>query len=265
MIAHGLTGCARRIMRYKLLACKALQRETASIIFNCPHAIDVSMVRQRLHETPALLRQALQQEIDRIDGGGDVHTDDDSGGSISAILLGYGLCSNGIMGLGSAKYPLVAPRAHDCITLLMGSRERFDDDFLTHSGTYYYTRGWYDLGALFLSDDKLRRKRQEYMDRYEDEDTVNYLMDIERDMMKNYNRLAHISWQGIPDDPSVLQAQKTAIEKGWRFDICDGSDRLIRKLLWGEWDEDEFLIVPPGWQIAPSYDDRVIKAVARES
>lgn len=251
-------------MRFKLLCCKALQREVASLIYACPHVIDVTMVRQRLHDTPKQLMQALQQEIDAVDSGDDVHTDQHESRPIDAILLGYGLCSNAIAGLSSSKYPLVAPRAHDCITLLMGSRAQYDEDFRIHSGTYYYTRGWYDLGALFLSDDKLRRKRQEYMDRYEDEDTVNYLMDIERDMMKNYNRLAHISWQGIPDDPSVLQAQKTAIENGWRFDICDGSDRLIRKLLWGEWDENEFLIVPPGWQIAPSYDDRVIKAVPWE-
>ena len=41
------------------------------------------------------------------------------------------------------QYPLVA-HAHDCITLLMGSRARCDEDFRIHSGTYYYTRGWYD-------------------------------------------------------------------------------------------------------------------------
>ena len=30
----------------------------------------------------------------------------------------------------------------------------------------------------------------------------------------------------------------------------------------GAWDDSEFLVVPPGQRIAPSYDDRIIKAVA---
>ncbi len=251
-------------MRLKLLCCKALQREIASLIYACPNVIDVTMVRQRLHDTPRLLAEALQREIDAIDAGHDLHTDDNESRPIDAILLGYGLCSNGIVGLGSRKYPLIAPRAHDCITLLMGSRAQYDDDFRINSGTYYYTRGWYDLGALFLDEDLLRRKRQEYMDRYEDEDTVDYLMGIEADLLRNYKRMAHISWPNIPDDESMNSAKETATRKGWRFDQYPGGDRLLRKLLWGEWDAEEFLVVPPGQRIAPSYDDRVIKAVPNE-
>ncbi|MGI6653535.1 MAG: DUF1638 domain-containing protein [Christensenellales bacterium] len=249
-------------MRFKLLCCKALQREVASLIYACPHVIDVTMVRQRLHDTPKQLMQALQQEIDAVDSGDDVHTDQHESRPIDAILLGYGLCSNAIAGLSSSKYPLVAPRAHDCITLLMGSRAQYDEDFRINSGTYYYTRGWYDLGALFLDDDLLRRKRQQYMDRFQDEDTVEYLMDVERDMLRNYRRMAHISWPNIPDDESIRSAQKTASTKGWRFDRYPGNDRLLRQLLWGQWDDSEFLVVPPGQRIAPSYDDRIIKAVA---
>lgn len=248
-------------MRLKLLCCKALQREVASLIYACPHIIDVTMVRQRLHDTPKLLTQALQEEIDSIDAGGDLHTDALESRPIEAILLGYGLCSNGISGLSSKRYRLVAPRAHDCITLLMGSRQQYDEDFRINSGTYYYTRGWYDLGALFLDDDLLRRKRGEYMDRYDDEDTVDYLMDIEMDMLRNYKRMAHISWPNIPDEESVRSAKETAARKGWRFDQFPGGDRLLRKLLWGDWDDSEFLVVPPGQYIAPSYDDGVIKAV----
>lgn len=247
-------------MRFKLLCCKALQRETASLIYGCPHIIDVTMVRQRLHDTPKMLAQALQQEIDRVDAGDDLHTDD-STRPIDAILLGYGLCSNAVAGLGSRRYPLVLPRAHDCITLLMGSRAQYDEDFRAHAGTYYYTRGWYDLGAMFLDEDLLRRKRQEYMDRFEDEDTVEYLMDIEKDMLRNYKRMAHISWPCIPDEESVAAAQQTASRKGWRFDRVQGRDSLLRRLLWGEWPDQDFLTVPPGCRIAPSYDEGVVKAV----
>ena len=36
------------------------------------------------------------------------------------ILLGYGLCGNGLDGLSARHTRLVLPRAHDCIGLLMG-------------------------------------------------------------------------------------------------------------------------------------------------
>ena len=42
-------------------------------------------------------------------------------GVYDAILLGYGLCGNGLDGLTARHTRLVLPRAHDCIALLMGS------------------------------------------------------------------------------------------------------------------------------------------------
>ena len=38
--------------------------------------------------------------------------------------------------------PLVIPRAHDCIALFMGSRQRYREYFDAHPGTYYRTSGW---------------------------------------------------------------------------------------------------------------------------
>jgi len=34
-----------------------------------------------------------------------------------ALLMGYGLCNNGIVGLTTKSIPLVIPRGHDCITV----------------------------------------------------------------------------------------------------------------------------------------------------
>jgi hypothetical protein len=56
----------------------------------------------------------IQESIDRVDPA-----------RHEAVLLGYGLCNNGVVGL-HAPVPLVISRAHDCITLLLGSRERYN-------------------------------------------------------------------------------------------------------------------------------------------
>ena len=63
-------------MYLKLIACKVLQREVASLMYRCPNTIDVTMIKQGYHETPEILRKVLQEEIDRIDGNTDPHTND---------------------------------------------------------------------------------------------------------------------------------------------------------------------------------------------
>lgn len=104
--------------RYKLLGCKILEREIASIVYNCKNVIDVTLLRQKLHDRPDNLREALQNEIDELERNNHRYSNDTKVNDFDAILLGYGLCSNATVGLHSNKYPLVVPRAHDCITLL---------------------------------------------------------------------------------------------------------------------------------------------------
>ena len=64
-----------------------------------------------------------------------------------AIALGYGLCGNGLAGVQARSVSLVLPRAHDCITLLMGSRARFESYFQDHPGVFYRSAGWVERGA----------------------------------------------------------------------------------------------------------------------
>ena len=111
-------------MRLKLIACKALYRELAYVTAFSENIVDVTWVRQGLHERPEQLREALQKEIDAVESGADTHTNricargEGSGvaDAFDAILLGYGLCSNAVTGICAHKHRLVIPKAHDCIT-----------------------------------------------------------------------------------------------------------------------------------------------------
>jgi hypothetical protein len=76
------------------------------------------------------MSEKLQVEIDKVDAG-----------KYDTILLCYGLCNNGVCGLHS-PLPMVIPRAHDCITLLMGSKERYKDYFDHNPGTFFFSPGW---------------------------------------------------------------------------------------------------------------------------
>lgn len=250
----------RIVMNLKVIACKILQREIFSLAWCCKHTLDISTIRQRYHETPVKLHDLLQEEIDRVESGEDSHTNDVE--AFDAILLGYGLCSNALVGLHSSKYPLVVPRAHDCITLFMGSKKRYQDCFDTYKGAFFYGPAWTELG-LCQDEEYLDRLYRQYMEQYEDEDTVLYLMEMEKEMLRNYKHAVYITSTSRQDEAGREQVKRQALEKQWDYIEMEGSNRLLRKMLDGEWDPEEFLIVPPGFEIAASMDEGILCALKR--
>ncbi len=252
-------------MYLKLIACKVLQREIASLVCGCPNTIDVTMMKQGYHETPEILRKKLQEEIDRIDENEDPHTNDLDECRLDGILMGYGLCSNAVAGLRSKKYPIIIPRAHDCATLVMGSKETYRQYFDTYKGSYFYTSGWLELGAaLGTEEEQLNRKRLEFMEKYEDEDTVEYLLEMEREMIKNYRCITYVEWPELADARMAGRAKEMADSRGWIYHHMEGKNTLLADLLNGNWDRERFLVLEPGETAAPSYDEQIIKGKQAE-
>ena len=249
--------------RYKLIACKVLQREIASCLVRTKNFIDLTFIRQEYHEMPKNLVDILQAEIDMVESGKDVHSGEYNNPlrmkKLDAILLGYGLCSNALVGLRAKSLPLVIPRAHDCTTLLMGSKEAYREYFDTVKGTSFITRGWVDNGKNFEEKD-LDRIRAMYMEKYQDEDTVDMLMEFEQESMAGYSVLTGIFWPELPDPDLEEHGKAMAEEHGWESRHYEGSSSLLFELLNGDWDPEKFLVVPPGQTIKPSYDADIIKA-----
>ncbi len=244
---------------FKILACKIFQRELAKVMPACPNALDVTFMQQDLHMYPNRLREALQQEIDRIESGEDLHTNKLFAEKTDAILLCYGLCSNALVGLRSSRFPLVIPRAHDCITHFMGSKERYAEYFEKVKGSFFYTKGWMELGADIGQAD-IERKRSEYMERFDgDEDAVEYLLEMDREMLKNYRYFTYITWPGMPNESGLADAAALADKAGLELLQYEGSDRLLADFVNGCWNEEDFLVLQPGQSLQPSYDRLVIR------
>ncbi|MEG2881635.1 MAG: DUF1638 domain-containing protein [Christensenella sp.] len=241
-------------MRLKMLACKALYREISLLSAHCENFVDVTYLRQGLHDTPALLTQALQKEIDSIDEGEDIHTYKSyfSQKDFDAILLGYGLCSNGTVGLTSKKYKLVVPRAHDCITLFLGSKEAYRDYFDSHSGTYWYNASWIE-NAGTPSEETDEDMLKVYAEKYGEENAA-FLLNAE--LTGNYNRCAYVKWDELNFPKHEEYTQRAAKHYGWDYDCVLGNKSLMLDFLNGDWDESKFLTVPPGQKIAADYLDK---------
>jgi hypothetical protein len=64
-------------------------------------------------------------------------------------------------------------------------------------------------------------------------------------MLRHYTRLAFINTGAYQSEEFRDYARRTAQEFGLRFEEIDGAGDLVRKLLFGPWDDD-VIVVPPG-------------------
>lgn len=233
--------------RLAVVLCAVLELEIEARAEGLPHLIHIEKLEQGLHNEPPKLRLALQAAIDRIEETTDAE----------AIALGYGLCSRGAEGIVAKRCTLVLPRAHDCITLLLGSKERYGEYVSRHPGTYWYSPGW-NKHHIPPGPDRHRILRDKYVEQF-GEDDADYLMEQEQAWFQHYDRATYVD-QGVGPIASDAQFTKSCADwLGWSFDHQRGSPELIRALLECDWDDDRFLVIPPGKTPRMTADERVVE------
>lgn len=241
-------------MRLYVIACEVLARPLYAGAARSPHTVDIALLEKGLHNTPVKLRQELQDRIDAIQSERYDH-----------ILVGYGLCGDATAGLRAREVPLVIPRAHDCITLYLGSRARYMKEFQTCSGTFYYCADYMERGdrddllTMGVGQEANSENYKELVERY-GEENARYLMETMGTWMEHYSRGVFIDMPFCPMEAFRETAQEEVEGRGWDFEVAEGDDGLLRRMVAGDWDDD-FLIVLPGEAIKPSYRDDVVQAV----
>ena len=235
-------------MRLKAVVCEVLAREFYLCAAKSRNIVDIELIDRTLHDEPDALKEELQKRISLASEGG-----------YDAVLLGYGLCSNGTVGLRAVRVPLVVPRAHDCITLFLGSKERYMEEFSKHPGTYYYIPGWMERRGKGLErrTQQVRSQYEEWVEKF-GEDNARYLVEVMGGWIGNYTRAAYIDTGLVEKEEYVRTAEEVARERGWMFEELRGDLSLIGRFLDGEWDED-FLVVPPSRSVSASYDGSILK------
>lgn len=240
-------------MRIKCLACEALARPTYLAAAYSPHIVDIEMVQRGLHNRPLHLRDHLQAQVDACVGAG-----------YDAVALVYGLCGQAISGLVARDVKLVIPKAHDCITLFLGSRALYTYQFENFPGTYWYSHDYIErddgsgssLSMGSGTDTDLEAAYEEYVTKY-GKDNADYLMEAMGAWQSHYQRAVFID-MGIADASPVEQrARQEAERRGWSFERMAGDLVLIRRLLRGDWEED-FLVLEPGQVVKMTYDEDIL-------
>lgn len=204
--------------KMKVFACRTLEEEVRTVL---PGDVACEFLEYGLHNTPDKLREELQKCIDKSP-------------DFTTLLLGYGLCSNGVLGLRVPKQTLVIPRVHDCISLLLGSRSQYDKEFKQYPATYYLSKGWIKQKADPLSG------FYRYCEKYGEADAL-WIIEEE---YKHYQRLVFIHTVGDSTE-EVTYSRKVAKFLNVEFSEAAGSLYYFQGLVRGNWGP-EFLVIPPG-------------------
>jgi hypothetical protein len=235
--------------KFKLIGCKVLMRELYHLASQSNNIVDILWKKQELHNTPDILRQQVQASIDAVEAEEEKY---------DAILLGYCLCSNGIVGIKSSSIPIVIPRGHDCVTMLLGSKERYKELFDSYSGgIYWYSPGWIEHSSM-PGPERYKLAYNSYAEKY-GEDNAQYLMEMEQGWMKEYKCALYVDWPEQRRNEYAEYTKACANFLNWDFKSESGDSTLLKELLDGNWNEEKFLVVNPGETIQPSFDEKIIR------
>lgn len=210
-----------------IIACRVMEPELAHVVSEEKGAdgrTDILYLEQALHRTPDKLFLRVQEKIDQFSQ------------TASCIVLGYGLCAKGVVGITARTSELLIPRCHDCIALFLGSPNRYLEIFRKRPGTYYLTPGWVaekkdPLGIIEEQVPKFGRETAQWV--------------IEEEL-KHYTHIALINTGVEEMAPLRARAMENAAVLKKQYEEIPGSLDYFRELLSGPYREEKFLRLRPG-------------------
>jgi len=233
--------------RIALVACRVFEDEIALHGGDSPQILETRYLEIGLHDHPDNLRKAVQSEIDAFDGRDD----------IDAVVLAYALCGRGTAGLRAGRHRLVIPRGHDCMTVFMGSKEKFACQQAACPDSYYYTPGW--MKANRCPDPKrLESLRAEYSEKF-DPDDVEFLLESTKANWAQHGRAVYLDLGTPNSNEKAAEAEAAAKALGWNYERIPGDPALLKDLLSGRWDPERFQIIEPGEMLDHSPDDMIFR------
>jgi N-methylhydantoinase A/oxoprolinase/acetone carboxylase beta subunit len=228
-----------------VIACGVLAADLKAIAPSLGLDVRLHFLPGGLHATPERLRVELQKTIDAVSAAQDS----------SRIVIGYGVCGRGTVGLHARGIPLVIPRVHDCIALFLGSDAEYRRQFAAHPGTYYLSAGWVEekgdgsprrnMGSDGAAH-PLYSTYEQLVEAY-GSDNADYIHDFMQSWTRNYTRSAFIdTGTGQAKERYAKQACDMAARFGWEYARLDGTHDLLTGALTATATSDTILVVPPG-------------------
>jgi N-methylhydantoinase A/oxoprolinase/acetone carboxylase beta subunit len=246
-------------MKYKVIACGVFEPYLKHLALECPNEIDVEALDAGLHSRPNDLRLLAQAEIDKASRSG----------GYDAVILLYGLCGRGTANLLSRDIPVVIPRAHDCITLFLGSHEAYLRQFNKNPGTFYHTLGWIqkkinpknreaaELYSNYVRDGWEHHPDFKSLEAQYGRDNAEHVVAFMERWRQHYTRAAYID-MGFPDEDVLIEFTRDMSRIfEWDHEVIQGDPDLLRRLLAGDWSDERVFVLPPNSRSVSSGDEKI--------
>ena len=147
----------------------------------------------------------------------------------------------------------------DCISLFLGSADRYRALFQQHPGVYWYNPGWIEQ-AFTPSTENYRRRREQYIELY-GEENADFLMESTNSWMHDYKSCGYITCPLCQYPEYEAYTKQAAQDFGWEYFEEKGEMCYFEALLAGPWDEERFLVCRPGERVEADYSNKKICAV----
>ena len=223
------------------IGCAVLGKDIKHAAKRLGLAVDFNFLEAGLHDRPDVLRQKLQAAIDAVSAAGQA----------DRIVVGYGVCGRGTVGIQSRELPLVIAKVHDCIALFLGGAEAYRREFTKYPGTYYISDGWFEEKAVPVSQRNLqawvggKRIHHREIARQYGEKAADHTIEFLSSWQKNYQRAAYIDTGVKSGSKSETYAREMSRAYGWTYEKIRGSHDLIDALLTSTATTDDLLFVKP--------------------
>ena len=233
------------------------------------YSVDVVLLPRELHNHPQVLRRLIQEQIDsasqyqnEADSQGATAGDDVEDlckpqgarkrrgrrkgaaprmGPYSLVLVAYGACGGGTVGLVCRGVPVVVLNRDDCASVLLGSCTARAEECRKCPGTWYCHRGdverrmqggnLHEVQGIFgpsAAPSKVAAAQG----------NEDFLQEEMERVIRSYSRLLYIKTSEGDDgeeDDEVEWARGQAAANGWAFEVTQGTNELLRGLFSGDW------------------------------
>lgn len=207
-------------IKIKLIGCDSTKNEVSSL--GIPDSMDCEFLDFNYHGKPDLLHIRLQEIINQSQ-------------NFDLIIMTYSRCSNVVVGLISPRVPLLLPKTHDCISLLLGSNERQLKLLKENPGVYYFSRGWLDYGRTPYAE------YLEYVDRFGQKKAA----DLIRMLYGSYNKAVLIITLGTQDIEKYREKVRLIADFfNWDVGEIEGDLQLLTTVLKGSAEQDTVYVEP---------------------
>ncbi len=210
-----------RSNKVRIIGCKVIEKELLELLGGVIYPYELIFLDLRHHGRPKKLKDMIQSIID---------SSEDCG----CVISTYGLCGGALDGVKARDVPVVFPRVHDCIDLMLGSTERRRNLSLACGGTYFSSNGW-------VVEDGTPSEKVDAYKRCLGEEEGEALKEF---IYGNYRKGLFIK-TGVEDHGVIRRAKDSAFRMGWDHVEVAADLSILRRLLYMDWNSKDFIILKP--------------------